>query len=113
MPASERGSFTVHGIAVYPETNKLSQWNGVFAGNPIRQLVDTATTGDSRYSPSNARRETRKLDTKALHESWRKEYRAFKKRHPGMSEVWYSQQIAKKDVAKGRSAETIRKHMNR
>ena len=80
---------------------------------PVRQLVDAATTGDSRYMPSNARREARKLDTKALHESWRKEYRAFKKRRPEMSEVWYSQQIAKMDIAKGRSAETIRKHMKR
>jgi hypothetical protein len=35
----------------------------------IRQLVDAATTGDSRYTPSNARRETRKLNTQALHES--------------------------------------------
>ena len=80
-------------------------------GEAIRQLVDTAPTGDSRYSPSNARRETRKLDTKALHESWRKEYRALKKRRPAMSDVWYSQQIAKMDIAKDRSAETIRKHL--
>ncbi len=42
----------------------------------IRQLVDAATTGDSRYTPSNARREARKLETQALHERWRKEYRS-------------------------------------
>ena len=41
----------------------------------IRQLVDTATTGDSRYTPSNARREARKLDTQAMYESWQKAYR--------------------------------------
>ena len=75
--------------------------------------MDAATTGDSRYTPNNARREARKLDTKALHESWRKEYRALKQRRPEMSDVWYSQQIAKMDIAKGRSAETIRKHMKR
>jgi len=80
-------------------------------GEAIRQLVDAATTGDSRYTPSNVRREARKLDTKALHESWRKEYRTFKKSRPEMSEVWYSHQIAKMDIAKGRNAETIRKHM--
>jgi hypothetical protein len=79
----------------------------------IRQLVDAATTGDPRYTPGNARREARKLDTQALHESWRKEYRALKQRRPEMSDVWYSQQIAKMDIAKGRSAETIRKHMKR
>ena len=60
----------------------------------IRQLVDSATTADIRYTPSNARREARKLDTKGLHESWQKEYRALKKHRPGMSDVWYSQQIA-------------------
>ena len=32
----------------------------------IRQLVDSATTADSRYTPSNARREARKLDTQGL-----------------------------------------------
>ena len=51
-------------------------------GAAIRRLVDTATTGDSRYTPSNARREARKLDTKALHERWRKEYRALKEAPP-------------------------------
>jgi len=77
----------------------------------IRQLVDTTTTADSRYAPSNARREARKLDTKGLYASWQKEYRSLKKRRQEMSDVWYSQQIARMDIGKGRSAETIRKHM--
>lgn len=79
----------------------------------IRQLVDAATTGDSRHTPSNTRREAGKLATLDLHESWRKEYRAMKKRRPGMSDVWYSQQIAKSDISHERSAETIRKHVKR
>jgi hypothetical protein len=79
----------------------------------VRQLVDAATTGDPRHTPSNARREARKLDTQALHESWRKEYRALKQRRPGMSDKWYSQQIAKMDIAQRRNAETIRKHLKR
>lgn len=79
----------------------------------VRRLVDAATTGDARYTPSNARREARKLDTQALYESWRKEYRALKQRRPGMSDVWYSQQIAGKDIGQSRNAETIRKHMKR
>lgn len=77
----------------------------------IRQLVDSATTADNRYTPSNARREARKLDTHTMYESWQKEYRSLKKRRQEMSDVWYSQQIARMDIGKGRSAETIRKHM--
>jgi len=79
----------------------------------IRQLVDAATTGDSRYTPNVVRREARKLSTHALHERWRKEYRALKKRRPGMSAKGYSRLIAGLDIAQGRSAETIRKHMTR
>jgi len=82
-------------------------------GEAIRQLVDTATTGDSRYTPSNARREARKLDTQALHERWRKEYRTLKQRRPEMSDVWYSEQIARMEITPKRSAGTIRKHLKR
>jgi hypothetical protein len=82
-------------------------------GEVVRQRVDAATTGDPRYTPSNARREVRKLETQALHEGWQKEYRVQKKRRPEMSDIWYARQIAKADVGKGRSAETIRKHMTR
>ena len=78
----------------------------------IRQLVDAAMTGDSRYTPSNARCVARKLDTQALHERWRKEYRVLKQRRPGMSGVWYSEQIARMEITPKRSAETIRKHMH-
>lgn len=82
-------------------------------GAAIRQLVDSTTMGDSRYTPSNARREARKLKTQALHERWRRKYHALKKSRPGMSDVWYAQQIAKMNIAESRSAETIRKHMAR
>lgn len=78
---------------------------------PIRRLADSATTGDDRYTPSNARREVRKLETQAMYESWRKEYRALRRERPGMSGVWYAQQIAKLEIAKHRSAETIRRRM--
>lgn len=79
----------------------------------IRQLVDAANTGDNRYTPSNARREARKLDTQAVHKRWQNEYRAQKKSRPEMSDVWFAQQIAKLSIGNGRSAETIRKHMKR
>lgn len=77
----------------------------------IRQLVDSAATGDARYTPNTARREVRKLETAAMHEQWRKEYRALKKSRPNMSDAWYSQQIAKMECAHGRSAGTIKKNM--
>jgi hypothetical protein len=79
----------------------------------IRRLVDSSTTADDRYTPSNARREARKLDTQAMYESWRKEYRKLRREKPSMSGVWYAQKIAKMDIAQGRDAETIRKHMKK
>jgi hypothetical protein len=79
----------------------------------IRRLVDSSTTADERYTPSTARREARKLDTQARYESWKKEYRAMRRKRPGMSDVWCSQQIAKLDIAQGRDAETIRKRMKK
>jgi hypothetical protein len=80
---------------------------------PIRRLADSTTTADDRYTPSNARREARKLDTKAMYESWRKVYRELRREKPGMSDVWYSLKIAKMEIAKGRDADTIRKRMKK
>jgi len=77
----------------------------------IRQMVDAATTAESRYTPSDIKREARKLKTQAMYESWRKEYRNLKKRHPNMSDVWISRKIAKTDIAQHHDPETIRKHM--
>lgn len=99
VPLSELVRFAAEGYSVDTEA--------------IRQLVDAATTGDSRYTPSNARREARKLNTQSQYESWQKEYRTLKKRRPDMPDVWYSGQIAKMGIAQGRSADTIRKHIKR
>lgn len=77
----------------------------------VGQLVDAATTADNRYTPSNAKREARKVDTQAMYKDWQKAYRELKKKRKDMSETWYSQQIAKMDIAKGRSAGTIKKNM--
>lgn len=77
----------------------------------IRQLVDAATTADPRHTPSNARREARKLDTQAIYGRWQKAYRDLKKKHPHMSDVWYAKQIAKNELGDRRNAETIRKNM--
>jgi hypothetical protein len=84
----------------------LTRLNRSNSTGVIRQPTDEAP------SPAKSvRREARKLGTQAVHESWRREYRKLKKKRPDMTDVWYSQQIAKLATAEGRSAETIRKHM--
>ena len=87
--------------------------HGAYAldADAIRQLVDSATTADPRYTPSKTRREARKLDTQARYKSWRATYRTLKQRRPNMSDVWYAQQIGGQEVAAGFTADTIRKHM--
>jgi hypothetical protein len=82
-------------------------------GALIRQIVDAATTADNRYTPSQAKREARKLETKALHARWKKEYRKLKRINPGRTDGWYAQQIAKMDITPKRSPETIRKNMKK
>ncbi len=77
----------------------------------IGHMVDAATTGDPRYTPSTVKREARKLDTQAMYASWQKAYRDLLKKSPGKSDVWYANQIAKKPISQGRNASTIKKHM--
>ena len=77
----------------------------------IRQLVDATTTADPRHTPSTAKREARKIDTQAMYGTWQKEYKALKKRRPGESDVWYSQQIAMSTAGQGRNASTVKKNM--
>jgi hypothetical protein len=79
----------------------------------IRRMVDSATTADPRYTPGNARREARKLETQEMYESWRKKYRQLKRSKPGKSDRWYAFQIFKMDIADGRDIETIRKKMTK
>lgn len=77
----------------------------------IQRLVDSSNTADERYTPSVVRRENRKLDTKAMHDSWKKECQRLKMEHPGKPESWIAEKIAKMDIAIGRDKETIRKNM--
>ena len=77
----------------------------------VEQLVNNSTTSDARYTPSNAKREARKLDTQARNEGWRKEYRKLRKAHPEKSDSWCALQISKMPIGQGKSSETIRKNM--
>lgn len=83
--------------------------------NTVLSMVDLQPSPEPsvRYQPSIAKREARKLDTQAMYKNWQKEYRKLKRTKPGKSDVWYSQQIAKMDIAKDKNAETIRKKMTK
>jgi hypothetical protein len=101
------------GVAPLSDLIGFDQRKYSIDGVRVRQLIDAATTVDPRYTPSNARREVRKLATKSKHESWQREYLKLKKKNPKKSDVWCSQQIAKMDIAGGSAAGTIRKNMKK
>lgn len=79
----------------------------------VRELVDAGVMSDPRYTPTSAKRDVRKIATQKMHGRWQRAYRDLKKRHPGMSDVWYSRKIARESISAGRMAETIRKHMKK
>jgi hypothetical protein len=82
-------------------------------GAMIRRMVDAATTADSRYTPSLAKREVRKLETQKLHATWQKKYRELKRSKPGKTDTWYAQKISKMDITPQRNPGTIRKNMKK
>ena len=105
----------VAGSNMVPLVDLIEYHDGAYSldGAIIRQLVDSANTADNRYTPSDVKREARKLDTQAMHENWKKAYRVLKRKRPDKSDVWYSLQIAKTDNPHNRKAETIRKQMKK
>ncbi len=82
-------------------------------GAMIHQMSDAATMADNRYTPSQVKREVRKLETQALYASWQKKYRELKRCQPGKPDTWYAQKIAKMDIAQKRDPEIIRKNMKK
>jgi hypothetical protein len=78
------------------------------------EAMNRQDTNHATSPAKSVRREARKLDilNRSIKDG-QKEYRRLKKSHGGMSDVWYSKKIAKSDLADGRSAETIRKHMTK
>jgi len=64
-------SSLVVGDSRVPVTELIEFHDGAYSldAAPIRRLIDAATTADDRYTPNNARREARKLDTQAMYES--------------------------------------------
>src|ERR1700733_2449048 len=96
-----------------PEEANLKSQGDPPSAAATPQVKDPATNGDNRSKPIKVKREARKLNTRSLYANWQKEYRRLRKSRPGMSDVWYSQQIAGKALAEGRNADTIRKHMTK
>lgn len=113
FPALTTGLFSMKEIKLIETEDDFTPALVPANSDVLHQLMDTETLVAPRYSPSNIRREARKLETQVMYKSWQKAYRdLFKKhKHKNMPDVWYSQQIEKMDIAEGRDAETIRKHM--
>lgn len=94
----------------------LAKERGLLPNNMTEEFESMSKSNastDKCYAPSNVKREARKLETQKMYLIWQKAYRDLEKthKHRHMSDVWYSQQIAKLDIAKGRNADTIRGHM--
>ena len=70
---------------------------------------------DKSYVPSNVKREAGKLKTQKMYQTWQKKYRELVKihGHRNMSGEWYSQQIAKLEIAKGRNSNSILRNMKK
>jgi hypothetical protein len=46
-----------------------------------------------------------------MYQDWQDSYLSLKAEYPNKSNTWYAEKIRKMDIAKGRDADTIRKHM--
>ena len=107
------GLMLVAGSQATPLVDVINFQDGSFVVDAawVQQMVDASPQADPRHTPSTAKREARKLDTQAVYATWQKAYRALQKKHPGKSDVWYSQQIAKTDKVRVRNPSTVKKHM--
>jgi hypothetical protein len=63
------------------------------------------------YTPSSDKQQARKLATQAMYADWHDQYKKLKREHRKKSDSWISIQISRMDIAKDKSAETIRKNM--
>ncbi|WP_114327321.1 hypothetical protein [Candidatus Colwellia aromaticivorans] len=63
------------------------------------------------YQANTDKKEQRKANTLAMHQSWQDEAIKLKGKRPNMPKTWISQQIAKLPISQGKSAETIRKNI--
>ncbi len=64
-----------------------------------------------QYTPSTDKREARKLETQAMHQDWNDEYLRLKIQSPNGTKTSCAYKISKMDIAKDKSAGTIRKNL--
>ena len=99
---------------IVPVSELLFIENGVITLDEarIRSLVNgLANPAGKPYTPNTDQRESRKLTTQAMYQEWQDAYDSLRHEHPGKSKKWYSLKLARMPVARGRDAETIRKHL--
>ena len=99
---------------IVPVSELLFIENGVITLDKarIRSLVNVlANPAAKPYTPNTDQRESRKLTTQAMYQEWQDAYDSLRHEHPGKSKKWYSLKLARLPVARGREAETIRKHL--
>ena len=77
----------------------------------VHRLVNAPNAVEERYTASQIRRNARSLEIRERDKALQKVYQKLKRDRPDMSDVWYSRQIARRNLGSGLSAETIRKKM--
>ena len=105
----------VRGTSALALSKVLVFRDGGFAleGTRIRRWVDATAADERPVASSHIRREVGKRDTRKKHKDWQKAYRALRREKPGMTDVWYSRQIAKSGLGGGHRPDTIRKNMKK
>lgn len=83
------------------------------ASGVSRNTEPESPDGDSDRKVLHPRREARKLATQDKYKAWQRKYRELKKKRPGKPDSWIAKHIASLGIAKGNSADTIRKHMKK
>lgn len=99
-----------HGFEEAQEAGLKLIWNPALFGveEPIDECSEfTELVQDARPS----KREIGKQNTTERHAAWQARYQALKSLHPGKSDTWIAEQIARRPEGEGRSSETIRRNM--
>lgn len=79
----------------------------------LAQRDRASAVASNSFAPSTTQREIRKLATQKQYQAWQKAYRVLKRKHRNKPDSWFEKQIAKMDIANGRDADTIGKHMKK